>query len=190
MARLRSDDKREAILTAAAGVFAERGLAAPTSAISKAAGVAEGSLFTYFPTKDDLINALYREIKLGLAGAMMSGFSRQADVRGKLRHIWDSYVNWGIAHPAQRKVLAQLQVSDKLTRETRAVGSAPFAEVQVMARQAVEQGVVRDMPIEVFTSTIDAMATATMELIASNPSQADKYRSLGFEVVWSGIRNG
>jgi hypothetical protein len=28
-----------------------------------------------------------------------------------LRHIWDRYVNSGIANPNQRKVLAQLQVS-------------------------------------------------------------------------------
>jgi AcrR family transcriptional regulator len=52
-------------LDAATRVFAERGLtAAPRSDISKQAGVAEGNLFTYFKTKDDLIKALYREIKL------------------------------------------------------------------------------------------------------------------------------
>jgi AcrR family transcriptional regulator len=77
MARPKSEDKRNAILDAATRVFAERGLtAAPTSEISKQAGVAEGTLFTYFKTKDDLMNALYREIKLELADAMMSGFPR------------------------------------------------------------------------------------------------------------------
>ena len=43
MARPKSEDKRNAILDAATRVFAERGLtAAPTSEISKQAGVAEG----------------------------------------------------------------------------------------------------------------------------------------------------
>jgi AcrR family transcriptional regulator len=55
--------------------------------------VAEGTLFTYFKTKDDLINALYREIKLELADAMMSGFLRKKTVRTRLRHVWDGYVN-------------------------------------------------------------------------------------------------
>ncbi|QOY88345.1 TetR/AcrR family transcriptional regulator [Paludibaculum fermentans] len=175
-------------MAAAALTFAERGLAAPTAAISKAAEISEGSLFTYFATKDELLNALYREIKLNLAEAMMSEFSRHTDVRSKLEHIWNSFVNWGMENPAQRRVLAQLQVSDKLTRETRAVGSAPFAEVQVMLRGAIEQGVVRDLPHEVLTATIDAMASATMELIATHPNEADRYRSLGFEVMWNGIR--
>jgi AcrR family transcriptional regulator len=47
MARAKSEDKRNAILSAATEVFAERGLGAATSAISHEAGVAEGTLFTY-----------------------------------------------------------------------------------------------------------------------------------------------
>ena len=94
MARPKSEDKRNAILDAATRVFAARGLtAAPTSEISKQAGVAEGTLFTYFRTKDDLINALDREIKLELADAAMSGFPRKTSVRNRMRHVWDGFVN-------------------------------------------------------------------------------------------------
>src|SRR6202022_2884010 len=140
MGRPRSEDKRNAILDAATRVFAERGLtAAPTSEISKQAGVAEGTLFTYFKTKDDLINALYREIKLELADAMMSGFPRKTSVRTRLRHVWDGYVNWGVTNPEQRKVLAQLQVSGMLSKEAIEPGSAPFVEMQNMIRNAIGQ---------------------------------------------------
>ena len=187
MARPKSDDKRDAILSAATSVFAERGLSAPTSAISKAAGIAEGTLFTYFLTKDDLLNALYRQIKLELAEVLMSGFARKKDVRGKLQHIWDAYVNWGVRNPERRRVLAQLAVSDKLTRETKAVGAAPFAEVEVMAREAIAQGTVRDIPLEFIIAMMDALTQATIELIAANPSDAAKYRTFGFEALWNGL---
>src|SRR5271163_2593720 len=120
VARPKSEDKRNAILDAATRLFAERGLtAAPTSEISKYARVAEGTLFTYFNTKDELINALYREIKLQLADAMMSDFPRKKNVQARLQHVWDRYIQWGIANPRQRKALAQLQVSEALTRESR-----------------------------------------------------------------------
>src|ERR1700724_1343493 len=150
MARPRSEDKRNAILEAATRLFAERGLAAaPTSEISKLAGVAEGTLFTYFGTKDELINSLYRELKLELADAMMSDFPRKKNVRTRLRHVWDRYVNWGIANPRQRKVLAQLQVSEALTKESREAAGAPFVEFQAMIRDAIEQRVFRnDVPVE------------------------------------------
>lgn len=187
MARPKSDDKRDAILTAAVQVFAQHGLGAPTAAISKAAGVAEGTLFTYFHTKDDLINALYREIKLQLAGALMSEFARHKDARAKLRHVWDSYVNWGVAHPDERKVLAQLQVSGKLTDETKAVGAAPFAEIPVMAREAVASGVVRDIPIEFIAAIMESLSAITMDFMTTHPTEAARYRTVGFEALWNGI---
>jgi AcrR family transcriptional regulator len=46
MAKPKSADKRNSILSAATQVFAERGLGAPTAAITIAARIAEGSLFT------------------------------------------------------------------------------------------------------------------------------------------------
>ena len=76
MARLKSEEKRNAILAAATRLFAERGLAAAlTSEISRLAGIAEGTLFTYFGTKDELINSLYREGKLNNFGVVSCGVS-------------------------------------------------------------------------------------------------------------------
>ncbi len=189
MARPKSEDKRNAILDAATRVFAERGLsAAPTSEISKQAGVAEGTLFTYFKTKDDLINALYREIKIELADAMMSGFPRKKSVRTRLRHVWDSYVNWGVTNPEQRKVLAQLQVSETLSKESIEAGGAPFVEIQNMTRDAIEHHILRgDLPIELISKMLGALAEATMDLIVLKPAMANKYRNGGFEAYWSGI---
>ena len=189
MARPKSEDKRNAILEAATRLFAERGLAAaPTSEISNWAGVAEGTLFTYFRTKDDLINSLYREIKLELADAMMSDFPRKMNVRTKLRHVWDRYVKWGIANPKQRKVLAQLQVSEILTKESRDAGSAPFVEFQTMIRDAIEQRVFRnDVPVELISKSLAALVEATIDLTVSNRAKAKQYRDSGFQMFWAGI---
>jgi AcrR family transcriptional regulator len=189
VARPKSGDKRNAILDAATGLFAERGLAAaPTSEISRRADVAEGTLFTYFETKDDLINSLYREIKLELADAMMSDFPRKKNVRTRLRHVWDRYVNWGIANPKQRKVLAQLQVSEVLTKESRDAGGAPFVEFQTMIRDAIEQRVFRDdLPVELISKSLMALVEATVDLTAANPSKSKQYRDSGFQMFWAGI---
>jgi AcrR family transcriptional regulator len=189
MARPKSEDKRNAILEAATRLFAERGLAAaPTSEISRWADVAEGTLFTYFKTKDDLINSLYREIKLELADAMMSDFPRKKNVRAKLQHVWDRYVNWGIANPRRRKVLGQLLVSEVLTKESREAGTAPFVEFQTMIRDAIEQRVFRgDLPVELISKSLGALVEATIDLTVSNPSKAAKYRESGFQMFWAGI---
>jgi AcrR family transcriptional regulator len=189
VARPKSEDKRNAILDAAIRLFAERGLtAAPTSEISKQAGVAEGTLFTYFKTKDDLINALYREVKLELADAMMSDFPRKKNIGTRLRHVWDRYVNWGVENPKQRKVLAQLTVSEVLTEESRDAGSAPFVEFQAMIRDAIEQRVFRnDVPVELISKSLAALVEATIDLTVSNRSKAKQYRDSGFQMFWAAI---
>jgi AcrR family transcriptional regulator len=185
MARSKSEDKRNAILSAATQVFAERGLGAPTSAISQAAGVAEGTLFTYFPTKDELINALYREIKLELADAMMSNFPRRTGIRNRFQHVWDRYVTWGVNNPVQQKVLQQMMVWSGLTEESKLAGITPFLEIEKTAEAAVAQRLFLDRPLDFIRATMCALADTTMEFIRHHPDQAEQYRKDGFEMLWS-----
>ena len=59
MVRELSNEKRERFLQAALKLFAANGLQnTSTAEIAKAAGTAAGTLFLYFPTKQDLINEL------------------------------------------------------------------------------------------------------------------------------------
>jgi AcrR family transcriptional regulator len=187
MAKPKSEDKRNAILSAAIQVFAERGLGAPTAAITSAAGIAEGSLFTYFKTKDELINALYRELKLELADAMMSGFPRKQSVRHRLEHIWNGYVQWGVANPDQQTVLKQIQVWSGLTQESKQAGSAPFTEIQRMAEDAVTQRIYKDTPQAFIQAALAALAEMTMDFMVRDPERAEMYRTAGFEMLWAGI---
>jgi AcrR family transcriptional regulator len=191
MARLKSEDKRNAILAAATRVIAGRGLGAPTSSISSAAGVAEGTLFTYFKTKDELINALYRAIKLELADAMMSDFPRQRSVRHRMQHVWNRYVEWGLANPEPQRALKQIEVWGGLTPESLAAGAAPFLEIQMMAESAVKQRLFQDLPLEFVGGIVRSLAEMTMGFMQQHPGQAKKYRDSGFAVMWAGIaRNG
>lgn len=187
MARARSEDKRNAILSAAIEVFAERGLAAATSAISQAAGVAEGTLFTYFTTKDELVNALYREIKLELADAMMSGFPRRATIRRRFRHVWDRYVEWGISNPRQHKVLQQIMVWSGLTEESKRAGMAPFLEIEQAAEAAVAEHIFVDRPLKFIAAAVSALAETTIVFMSQSPRQAEMYQAAGFEMLWAAV---
>lgn len=66
MARPKSEDKKQALLEAATQAIAQSGIAASTAVIARNAGVAEGTLFRYFATKDELINTLYLHLKQDL----------------------------------------------------------------------------------------------------------------------------
>jgi len=132
MARPKSEDKRNAIIDAATHLFAERGLIPlpQRQRYQKQAGVAEGTLFTYFKTKDDLINALYREIKLELADAMMSDFPPEEECSHQAAACLGSLCPIGALRIlSSARALAQLQVSEVVTKESKDAGGAPVRRV-------------------------------------------------------------
>jgi AcrR family transcriptional regulator len=51
---------RDLLLTAAADAFAARGAEVPLEDIARAAGVGIGTLYRHFPTRDSLVEAVYR----------------------------------------------------------------------------------------------------------------------------------
>ncbi|QOF76766.1 TetR/AcrR family transcriptional regulator [Variovorax sp. 38R] len=190
MARPRSADKHNAILEAALVEFGRRGVwATPTSAISRTAGVAEGTLFTYFASKALLTDALYRALKTELAGVMLADWPEAADPRTQFRHIWDRYVQWGVAHPGKLRVLAQLKVSDELSNESRVAGMVPFARLEAAAHECMRRGEVVERPMEFLGAMLTAMAETTVGYIAQagDDHEAFDCAEAGFEMFWRGI---
>ncbi|MBW8910573.1 MAG: TetR/AcrR family transcriptional regulator, partial [Sphingomonas sp.] len=119
MARPLSEEKRQALLDAAAEFVASLGTGASTAKIAKAAGVSEGTLFTYFPTKDDLLNQLFLEIEADFIGTMMlAPYPADASAKDRLFVIWNRLIDWGLTHATARKALRQLKVSDRVTAES------------------------------------------------------------------------
>jgi len=184
VARPKSEDRRASLLAAARTVFAEHGLAAPTSLIASTAGVSDGSLFTYFKTKDELLNVLYRELRLELSDFVLAAYPRKAGVRERFEHVFRSYVTWGVENPPSRKVMRQLYLSKAITPELRAEISPVVAEVARLKADAAEQKKLADIPADLAAQTLKALAEMTMDLVEQHPEAPDTYLALGFQMLW------
>jgi AcrR family transcriptional regulator len=187
MARPRSKDKRNAILDAAAEVVAKLGTGAPTAKIAKDAGVAEGTLFTYFSSKDELLNELYLVLKADLSRAMTEGYPSAKTLIERARHVWNSYVGWGSAHPLKHKAVTQLGVSDRVTEKTKKLGAGAFEEINQTIREMQAGGVLKDQPPAFASAMLGAMADTTMNFIARQPGRAKHYTKAGFEAFWKAV---
>ena len=183
MSRPRSGDKRKAILDAALHICADRGIGgAPTSAISREAGVAEGSLFTYFKTKDDLLNELYHELRMEFS-RHLPDFPHGQDAGTRLRYIWEKFLDLGAEHPEQLKVLAQLRASGRLIRGDE---EPSFALVEVMRAitEAAASSDLPEVPVEYLVLMIRAQMEITVEFINAHPESAPVCREWGFRMLW------
>lgn len=138
MARPKSEDKKQALLEAATAAFAQSGIAASTSAIARSAGVAEGTLFRYFATKDELLNELYLAIKLRLVRTMIAGLDPdEKRPKENARNIWNSYIDWGVRNPMEHKAIRRMALSERITDETRRQVKESFPELNEMCQLSV-----------------------------------------------------
>lgn len=160
------------------------GLGASTAKIAKGANLAEGTLFTYFATKNDLVNELYLDMKSEVYRRVNASFPHQAGLRERARHVWTETLHWAIEKPEERKVSLQLNVSDVVTDATRErIGAQSGAVAQAM-RELATRGAFKDLPPGFASSAIAAMQEAVMESVARKPRQKTMLIEKGFEAFW------
>jgi TetR/AcrR family fatty acid metabolism transcriptional regulator len=84
----KSGDKRERILAAAVRVFAKSGFFdARVSDVAKAAGVADGTIYLYFTSKEQLLVSLFEDRVDKLLAFMQSDLSKLPSAKEKLRRV-------------------------------------------------------------------------------------------------------
>jgi AcrR family transcriptional regulator len=188
MARERSAEKRAAILEAAVHEIAASGLGAATAKIAQRAGIASGTLFTYFPNKEELLNEVYLELKSEVYARMNASFPHKGSLERRVRHVWTSYLDWTIAFPEKRKVSAQLHVSDVITAETRKKAALGRGPMDATLSEVENRRSLGGLPQGLAMAMMGAMQDATIEFIQKQPKQRRQITDRAFEVFWRAMR--
>ena len=187
MARPLSEEKRQALLDAAAEFVANLGTGASTAKIAKAAGVSEGTLFTYFPTKDDLLNQLFLEIEADLTETMLAPYpAADASARDRLFAVWNRLIDWGLAHATARKALRQLKVSDRVTAKSRNRCHAMQRDARTMVEECLAGHAAPDRIAFYIDTILFDLADISINAVAAKPQESDAIRQAGFDLFWKG----
>lgn len=81
-------DKRDRILRAAVRIFAKKGFyGARVSEIAKAARIADGTVYLYFKSKDEILLSLFNDRFEMLIRALVAELARQRDPIAKIRRM-------------------------------------------------------------------------------------------------------
>src|SRR5512135_1666347 len=85
------EDKRECILSAALELFADKGFhGTAVPEIAQKAGVAAGTIYRYFTSKEAIVNAVYQRHKSQLLATVMADFPYEAQPRAQVHHFISS----------------------------------------------------------------------------------------------------
>ena len=96
MARQKSEAKRAAILDAALGEFLSNGVrASRVEDIARLAGVAKGTLYLYFPSKESLLAALAEDLGTYVADRMRAAAAKPGNAAQRMRFVFDEILSDG-----------------------------------------------------------------------------------------------
>jgi len=118
-ARAGGGDKRERILDAAERVFAQHGFfAARVSEIAKEAGVADGTIYLYFKSKDELLISLFESRMERFNDMLARATAKEARPTDRLLALIRTYLTLVREQPMVAEVLTiELRQSAKFMKE-------------------------------------------------------------------------
>lgn len=112
MARKLDPERREKFLETALNLFAKNGVQhTTTAAIAAEAGAAAGTLFLYFPTKQDLIHSLVLRISRQQSEYLYSLLQSSLSVKDTFFTIWSGSIRWFLENQNAYRYVQQIRDS-------------------------------------------------------------------------------
>lgn len=184
--RMDKSDKKEAILEAMLDLIVERGFHdAPMSLLAKRSGASPGVIYHYFPSKDDLIHAVYQRVKAVKHEALLRGFSEAMTPREAFVHLALNTYRFYRKHRREVRFLDQYVNSPFCAGASNSAGGdSEAARMLWWFRPRSKGGVLKDLPQE----AIDSLTIGVTMSLAKAPKgfSAATIRKIA-ETVWSAI---
>jgi TetR/AcrR family transcriptional regulator, repressor of fatR-cypB operon len=141
----RGTPTREAVLEAALDVFCRNTFnGTPIALIAERAGVAAGTIYRHFPSKEALGNAVYQRWKTRVVEYLEAGADPDESVRETFTRIWRQSLAFARDHPQALAFLEHQQHLNYLDEESHAVTGRSEALVVELIVRGQATGEVRD----------------------------------------------
>lgn len=184
------ENKRERILLAARRLFVNQGFhSTPTSAIAREASVANGTLFHYFNTKEELINTLYKETKRSFFTITTAGVENEKNIKRKVRLLWYNTVKWALNRPQDFLFIQQYSNSPFISQLTQEDISEHIGIYYELIDQGKEKGTLKDIPTDLMyqLTTYQIYGIINYLLQHKEFQNNSTYLSMVFEFYWDSI---
>lgn len=103
-------DRAAAVRRATIELIADRGLhATSVAAVAGRAGVAAGTIYVHYPSKDELVAAAFAEVKVGLADAVVQRIIVDDPPERRFRSMWLALYEALASDPEAARFLVQME---------------------------------------------------------------------------------
>ena len=187
----KADDKRARLLDAALDLFETRGfdgVAVPE--IAARAGVAVGTVYRYFPSKEALVNALYRHWKGVYNDLILSPLPRGLEARDRFTTYWQRMTLFARTHPRATRFMDLHHHGAYLDEESRSMSRRYAEAARTFVEGARAEGAIRNLDPIMVVALMWGAATGLAKFAGSGALEFSAAMAANMEdALWRAIAN-
>ena len=182
-------EKKERVLVTTLKLITKRGFHdTPMSLVAKEAGVAAGTIYHYFSSKDELINELYSLLKLRM-GEALARHDHQGNIKERFFHFWVNLYKHFIGNPLEFKFLEQYANSPLVDREVRTENVRHYQPILDFMQKGMQAGVLREMPLLLMANLVYGHVVSTAKLqLSADLEVSDEILEQAVQASWDGVK--
>jgi len=185
-------DKRDEIIRAAIVLIAEHGFhAAPMTLVAERAGVAAGTIYRYFESKDDLIRETHAGLEQQILAALTEGYPAGESVRERFLHIGRKLIAYFLASPMEFRFMEQFFNSPygAAHRREKLFGKQEKSIIFKLFEEALDRRIIKELPLPVlcaltFGPLVDVCRDHILEFIMLDETLIEQTVA----AYWDGVK--
>lgn len=188
--KLKDDEKFNAIARATFALVEQTGLDGLTmAAIAREAGLATGTLYVYFKSKEELLATVYEQAKTQTACGLLQGDDPTAPMRSRFRRCWQNWLEHRLKYPAQVVFLDRYYNSPWFSEASRDVSTRLIRDWVALVEDAKAQQILKNVPTPLLLHSFGASVRETANLLANGTlPHTEATLEMAFGLCWDGIK--
>jgi AcrR family transcriptional regulator len=184
-------DKRERLLYAAAELFTELGIQnTSTAAISRKAGVATGTLFNYFSSKDQLIEHLFHHATESMIETTAVDTLDRSDYFAAFSSLWSRGITWGCENSTLFWFVEEVSRSAFRNRIPDSIHWLEHDVIRDFIDEGITRGIIVDVSVDlIYTIVMSAISGIIAEILIKGAPR-DEMIAHSRDIVWRALRSG
>lgn len=184
-------NKKQKLLDSALTLFVNQGIdATSTASIAKHAGVANGTLFHHFSSKEELVLTLYKIIKQDFATQIEAFTFDEKKLKQQVKLIWEQAIDWAITNAKKQQFCLQVSQYHQLSGQIKTkILTEAFDFLPKLIEFGQQHNVFANYPLELMIDNAHGQFISGSNYLTSNPKLVtdETHREAIFEMFWKSL---
>lgn len=163
--------------------------ATPMSQVVKESGVAAGTIYHHFSSKEAIINELYLNLKIEFGKALSENLKDNSSYKEKFFETWKNLYNYFCENETAFHFAEQIGHCTMITPETKQKGEVYYLPIVEFFADGIAQNILREMDLKLMTNLIYGNIVTAVQITLSGDliMTTDRLQSV-IESSWDSIR--